>query len=264
MSLNLELFLNDLPLNISEKEGIYQFYSLYAKNPFKNFNLEQKEYILNKYKDPLRLESALKIMINLPEKSTFEKIIKSTDYNLKFRDNFKDITFRKDFKIKKSNLNSPHGFYNGTQYDIYYKKELVGNFNFIFTYEKNNLTLRLKYMQGVKGMGNKLSTLSSRLNQDWRSRVISFIKNYSELKKINYIFEIPPKYNTATDKVYKKYAFENYLKKYLKNKIPISRIDFKNVPKEYIPEVKNIIASNKPKKAFPRVFLKAKRMLRKK
>ncbi|NCP72190.1 hypothetical protein GW835_02235 [archaeon] len=263
MSLNLELFLNDLPTNISEKQGIYEYFKLYAVEPFNKFNKEQTKFILDKYKDPLKLEKALKIMINLPKSLSFKNLIKSTDYNLNFREKFKELNLRKDFKIKVSSYNSPHNFFNGTQYDMYFKNEVIGNFNFIFTYEKNNLTLRLKYMQGVKGKGSQLSSLSSRLNQDWMSRLLIFLKKYSEAKKINYVFEIPPKYTTANEKVYRKYAFENYLKRYLDNNIPISKIDFKNVPKEYLPEIKEIINSRKPKKTIPRLLLKTKRNLRK-
>ncbi len=259
MTINLELFLNDLGPHIKENEAIYLFFNTYSKDSFRSITTKQKEYILKKYHNSLELENALKILILLPKDLSFNKIIKSIDYNLNFRNKFKEISFRKDFKIKKSNYTSPHEFYNGTQYDIFYKNEIIANFNFLFSFEKSDPTLRLKYMQGVKGKRNDLQRLSSKLNQDWMSKVITFIQKYSESKKINYVLEMPPKYNTASEKEYKRYAFENYLKRFIDLKVPLSKIDFKNVPKECMPEIKSLIKPTTSKKIIPLSMIKHKK-----
>lgn len=249
MTLNFDLYLSQLPKGMSLNEGIYLFYKPWFPSDQTTkkgitFSESQKINFLKKYSDPIILENALKILINLPSNISYKNIIKSIDYNLNFRNKFKPLKFKDNFLIKVSTHYDLHNFYNGTQYNILYKNEQIANFNFLFTYENNSLTLRLKNIQGVKGKGKENFLLSSKLNKDWGNHLILFLKKYAQAKKMNYIFEIPTKYLTTQTKIYEKYIIKNYLEKYLKNNISASNIDYSQIPYEYQLKIKKIISKH--------------------
>ncbi|NCP72519.1 hypothetical protein GW835_03975 [archaeon] len=207
--------------------------------------------LIDKYKTPEKIETALMVLSNLPRNSFYPdaEFFKIVDYNLKFKKVFekKIENFNLDKKITlkyaSSEIIPEIGYSNKHveapfQINAYFQGENFGSFNFIFLFKNGKKELQINLIQGKK---YSLKTKeANKILGNWKQKVISNLVDISKKMKIPTSGVLPRKYSTVTDKEYERIII-SYLDAYIEGGIKSEKINFENVKSTFINKFKNYI-----------------------
>jgi len=193
-------------------------------------DIKVKEYIVNNIGRDLtsrEIHLAYDLIDMMHENYSRKEILESFKHNLEFIKNSKleTIEFGKIEKFKVKRVSPIHNLHSESviEYHIFHNKTIISTFGLFFTVDKNKaVTLRISNIQGYVNKTNHinkehvlntsreyLNKINKELKENWRVKVVSFLKHFSEKNKLNFSLELPSKTG------YKKLEYIRQLRQYI-------------------------------------------------